>query len=426
MPISSKILTPRSAEAGKIKIGQVAGKKGKAGKQPQKFESKDGPYFVVTKTIRGTDEAQNFAIDAAVMKQLEQYMDADADGKKRLRQIPVMFDSDIIEEIAPSRLAMYRGTNLFCTGTGEGEATRWEADVPSKVSCPCAFLRAREGEKCKPNLILWPTIVAGGETRLGVRHAFRTTGWNSIKSIIASLETIQRQVGTLVGVKLWLCVKWDLKKDAKNNTRRVPVVYLECRTKDLMGLREQAISSARKRLEVIQMQSPTVLSLPAPAVGESSRTQQEVATEWYPPKRDAEPVDDSEDDDDELFDPETGVVYEDDDDGESRFDDGGTVTPQLAAPPQETQDENPAADEPRWFKVLADKLATLVEIRDLPRGTADEKKQSMKEVLVQITTEKFGQAIAFKSLTLAQAGTVDDIVQKEINAKRSEVLTHPE
>ncbi len=185
MPISPNVLVPRSAEGGKIKIGQVSGKAGKSGKLPSKFESKDGPYFVITKTIRGTDPASNFMRDAVLMKELEPFMDKDEDGAMRLRQIPIMLDSDIIEQIAPSRLALYRGTNLFCSGTGAGTdaATRWEGGVPAKHDCPCELLKAKSGEKCKPNLILWCTIVAGGETRLGVRHAFRTTGWNSTTTL---------------------------------------------------------------------------------------------------------------------------------------------------------------------------------------------------------------------------------------------------
>jgi hypothetical protein len=416
---------PRPSEAGKIKVGCVVSRKGKGGKLPQKFESKDGPYFMITKTLRGHDDAANFIIDAKIMKELEQYADKDSDGVMRLRQIPIRLDSDIIEQIAPTRLAMYKGTNLFCAGTGDGKeaATRWTSSAPgqqvsTKVDCPCEFLRARGDEKCKPNLILWCTIDAGGETRLGVRHAFRTTGWNSIKSILAGLELIQEQVGTLRGPKFWLCVKWDLKKDATGQSRRVPVAYIECRTNDLSALRRDAIMTERTRLEVVRLRDPAVLSLPAPAVDESKATQAAVTAEWYPTPDAArdQPDDGDEDDDEAFYNPETGEVYEDEDDGERP-----TVTPQMA--PKEEPNPEPKAEPveatdppPRWHKVLGPKLAKLVEIRGLDKG-----QQSMKEVLEQLTTDKFGEPIPFMKMTTEQAAAIDLMVEAEIKKKADEV-----
>jgi len=426
MPISSKVLVPRSAEAGKIKIGQVGAKKksgrGKEFAQPERLESKEGPYFVITKTLRGTGENTNFVRDNAIMKQMEQYADRDSDDQRRLRQIPIMIDSDTIDEIAPHRLALYRGTNLFCTGTGEGKgsATRYEGNVPRPFDCPCELLRAREGEKCKPNLILWCTIIAGSETKLGVRHAFRTTGWNSIKSIIYSLETIQKQVGTICGIKLWLCVKWDLKKDGSGNTRRVPVVHIECRTNDLMSLRREAIASARTRLEVIQLQNPAVLALPAPGQNESKPVQAEVAAEWYP-RRDAEP--DPEDDDEELYDPETGEVI-DDDESESAEDvpqsrrgtEPAMPTVDAAVYGADNLDEIWRPEHAARLR-LAQLLRSVAKLRDLPDPDG---KPAMKDVLAEVTERELEKPVVFNMLTLRQAMRVDWALVKEIQKRATE------
>lgn len=420
MPISLDVLKPRSAEAGKIKIGQVTGKKG-AGKNPQKLESKQGPYFLITKTIRG-EEDTNFVRDVALMKQLEQYADVDADGVKRLRRIPIMLDSDDIEQVAPTRLALYRGTNIFCAGTGggKGDATRWEGDgrtdVSTRVDCPCDYLRSRGKDKCKPNLILWCTIIAGAETRLGVRHAFRTTGWNSIKSILAALETIRAQVGTICGIKLWLCVKWDLKKDATGTTRRIPVVHVECRTNDLPALRREAIANERTRLEVVQLRNPAVLALPIPAVNESKATQAAVAAEWFP-TQEAEQDDDLHDDEDDLYDPETGVVYEDEAEDDAANDATGEPEQRQTQATQATQATGTEAeDRKRWQRRLGPMLKQLAELRELPAT-----QESMIDVLSQLTTEAFGKSIPFGQLTLEQAGMIDAVVDAEIKKRQAEV-----
>ncbi len=431
MPISSKVMVPRSSEIGKIKIGQVGVKKtsgrGKEFSQPQKLESKEGPYFLITKTIRGTGDDVNFVRDSALMKELDKYADVDSDGKRRIRQIPIMLDSDVLEEVAPHRLALYRGTNLFCSGTGEGRdaATRWEDDVPRKVECPCDFLRASKGEKCKPNLILWCTIVAGAQTKLGVRHAFRTTGWNSIKSIIYSLETLQKQVGTICGIKLWLCVKWDLKKDGTGTTRRVPVVHIECRTSDLMGLRREAIASARTRLEVIQLQNPAVLALAAPAQNETKPTQAAVAAEWYPPTE-VEVDSDEGDEDEEIYDPETGVVVDDEPepDNDELPSRKGTdpAMPAVGSSEQPTIYGMENLDEV-WLpthaaqKRVAQLLKAVAKLRDLPDPDG---KPAMKEVLAEVTTRVLERGILFNALTLRQAMKIDDALVAEISRKRED------
>jgi len=420
MPISFKVMMPRAAEAGKIKIGQVVARKG-SGKLPEKLESKEGPYFVITKTIRGTDPEKNFMRDVTLMKALEQHADLDSDGVKRLRQIPIMLDSDTIEQIAPTRLALYKGTNLFCAGTGDGKdaATRWEGDgttqISRKVDCPCDFLRARGDMKCKPNLILWCTIVAGGETRLGVRHAFRTTGWNSIKSILADLETIQEQVGTLRGPRFWLCVKWDLKKDATGTTRRVPVVYVECRTNDLVALRREAIMTERSRLEVVQLRDPRVLALPAPAVNESKATQAEVSAEWYPRSDDDQHVSEDEDDDEAFYNPETGEVED-----ESQPEPQSRRGTDPALPTVEPVVYGTNNLDEVWLpthaaqKRVAQLLRAVAKLRDLP---APEGKPAMKEVLAEVSTRVLERPILFNTLTLRQAMKIDDALVAEIQQR---------
>jgi hypothetical protein len=253
-----------------------------------------------------------------------------------------------------------------------------------------------------------------------VRHAFRTTGWNSIKSILAGLDTIQSQVGTICGIKLWLCVKWDLKKDGMGKTRRVPVVHVECRTNDLMSLRHQAIASARTRLEVIQLQSSTVLGLPAPASNEAKPVQAEVAAEWYPPGVTPEGDDD---DDDELCDPETGEVIDEDEPNHDAPSRHGTE-PGIPAVESEPSVYGKADNlDEQWQPIhpgqrrVAQLLRAVAKLRDLPDPDG---KPAMKDVLAEVTTRVLERSILFNALTLRQAMKVDAALVEEIQRRHAE------
>jgi hypothetical protein len=316
MGINRKLLHTAPAEVGRIKVGCKGAKpqKSKGGREwypPEKFENENGPYFVITKMVRGKGGAENFVVDHDLMKKLERY--CDKDGK--LRQMPIRVSSDIIDEVAPTRFNKYNGSNLFCYGSGKGkdDATRIIDGRKTKVDCPCDFLEARGDARCKPNMLFRMTLLVGDETRLGVRHAFRTTGWNSIKGTIGGLEDTLDQLGTLSGVKLWLCVKWEHKKDRDGTLRRIIVVYVECRIKnleELVEIQKHAIERRRLHLAVVQAGNPVRLGLPAPG-DESKAEQAEVAAEWYPRSEvDAHEPYDAEDDDEVIYDAETGEVID--------------------------------------------------------------------------------------------------------------------
>jgi len=100
MPISTRVLSRRNSEAGKIKIGGRSGqervtKGGTKWRAPEKFENQNGPYFVVTKTTRDTEGA-NFVVDTQIMTALKAMGCCDEDGQ--LRRIPIMFSSGDIDE----------------------------------------------------------------------------------------------------------------------------------------------------------------------------------------------------------------------------------------------------------------------------------------------------------------------------------------
>jgi len=315
MPISLKVLTPRSSEVGKLKIG---------GTEPRQRQTKDGErtwqlpqkydHFVVTTTVRDP-RTKNFLRDEVLMAKLPK------DDDKQCREVPIVLNSDILEEVFPTSLACYTGKLLHCRGDGSGKdaATRYEikggkrTGVSKKIDCTCSYLTdpSRDGPVCKPHGTLWFTIVAGDETRIGGKHAFRTTSWNSIRAIKSGLEEIQKMVGTIVGIPLWLVIRPHLTQTRDGRQQQIYVVHVELRTKDLMGLQRHAIETAKNRIAVTQLAGhPVRLGLPAPAgPQETLEEQARVQQEWHPEIREE---DLPEDEEDEVidYDPETGEVLD--------------------------------------------------------------------------------------------------------------------
>lgn len=330
MPIHLSILHPRLAEGGKIKIGGLGKehqKRDRQGtyRQPEKYD-----HFVLTKTIR-SGEGDNFVIDDDLMKAI---MDGDPsttrnDGKgvRRLIRVPILLDSDVIDEVLPTRLAAYWGKRLWCSGTGEPgvPATRAVIENGQKVGtkgvgCPCHLLKEPEkGVQCKPNGTLWATVYAGANTTLGIRHSFRTTSWNSIRSMLASLQTIQRRIGTIVNVPLYLVLREERVRDRKDRVRKIYVAHIELQVMDLAALRQLQ----REALEAVQLRNqvsaiagrPVRLGLPVPAATTEPRQEQaRVGQEFYPAQQRPEPEepdDDGGDDGVVEYDPETGEVFGD-------------------------------------------------------------------------------------------------------------------
>jgi hypothetical protein len=429
MGINRNLLNARPAEIGRVKVGCKGGKprmvKGREHYMPDKFENENGPYFVITKMVRDKGGAENFVVDHALMKQLEPYVDK-IDGK--LRQIPCIVKSDIIDEVARTRFNKYVGTNLWCygEGRGEGDATRFIDGKKTKVKCPCGYLDAKGDDRCKPNMIFRFTILAGEETKIGVSHAFRTTGWNSINGTIGGLEEVLETVGTLTrGVKMWLCVKWDLKKDRSGTTRRIIVVYVESRLKnlrELQQLKRDVIEERRLHLAVIQAGNPVRLGLPAPG-DESKAEQAEIAAEWYPNGGESAPEYHDDDEDDEaLYDLETGEVLEDEQHDEDKPSQRGTdpALPAVDGFYAEGDPNKPWRNDHPGRARLAQVLRGLAKLRNLDVRTPDKAQKAYAEILAEHTERIFDKPIRFEQLTPAQAVKVDDMVCAEARNRQEQ------
>jgi hypothetical protein len=197
-----KNLIPSLIEWGKIKIGR----KGKFVRQsfqmPEKLD-----HFLITTMER--DDSNNFILDSGLMDKIMTDQKVDA-----LKSIPITLLYNDIELNLQTRYACFRGKTRWCTGDGE-EASRLKSEKPvsyETIKCPCE--RAEPdyaGEdnsgkgKCKVTGCL--SCLIDGSDKIGGVWKFRTTSFNSARSMLSSLLMIKRLTGGIVaGIPLHLTV----------------------------------------------------------------------------------------------------------------------------------------------------------------------------------------------------------------------------
>ena len=405
MAIHLDILNPRQAEAGKIKIGGLGKsrttKSGGESRLPRKLD-----HFLVTKTVRDPETGE-FEPDEALMKILPK------DKDQKCRTIPILLDSDIIDEVFPHTLACYAGRQLHCKGDGK-TATRWgvrtetsngrkrqvRTGESNQRKCPCSYLNAKSGFVCRPHGTLWVTIAAGEETRIGVRHAFRTTSWNSVRWILSGLDSVQRQVGTLVAMPLTMVVG-PHQVNTADGTRVVQIVHVELRTKDLLALQRHAIQTSEARQKVRTLAShPVVLGLPAPGENETARDQSEIQQEYHP-----DPPEDIDGNDVLDYNPVTGEVYSQ---ATGHEPEDETQDPPAPDHDAELPDDHPIRHE---IKRL---LTVVARVRDF---SDDDLKKGRAEIWNEVCEATGQPRLPWKSLTTHRAEVIDPKLREIIAAK---------
>jgi len=278
-----KNLTPRLAEAGKIKIGGLGperkSSKGNSFRVPIKFD-----HFVITGTER--DAAGDLAVDDDMMAGLVGSGYANADGK--IREIPIVLHSDNIDEVFPTSYALYSGKRCACRGDGE-KALKRELDKDRQytgnektIDCPCDYLGATAGPVCKPNGKLFCSVSLAGSAVAGAVHVWRTTSIISIQQMVGSLLQIKSICGTLRGIPLTLRVK-PITVEPKNSAPiTVYVCHVELRAKDIEEVQRKALDAAKLRRELGFDDRAYSRMLTLPAHGETLEEQAAIAAEYYP------------------------------------------------------------------------------------------------------------------------------------------------
>ena len=209
---------------GRISIGKVVERNGK--RLPEKDDQ-----FTITSQVQNKDGWVLHPFDEGLRK---------ASGNNKIRSIPVrvIFNDPDLNMRAEYSLFDRTTGRPVCVGDGI-DCKRFTASGMESLPCPspdgCSF---GKGGLCKPYARL--NVLIGDEDALG-SFIFRTTGFNSIRTLAARLSYFKAVSGNLLS-----CLPLELKLRGKSTTQshRAPVYYVDLTIREGMSL-EEAITEAR-------------------------------------------------------------------------------------------------------------------------------------------------------------------------------------
>lgn len=249
------LLTTSVVEIGKIKIGKKKPKNERGWCPPEKLD-----HFLITTLHRGNDE--NLMVDEPLMESLKQEY-ADPDGK--LRQIPVMFGSNDIEEVLTTSYTWYIGKT--CGARTDGQVITFYADPetgklldkprnykwhPSylELSDPCS----RQPKRLLKRFSTLNCMIASPNAKFGGFYRFRTTSEISSRQLYTTLLHFCGLKGLCPGVLRGLPFRLVVRPmqvspvvNGKATTSTVQVVHVEYMHSDLKAL--QAAATEQRELE---------------------------------------------------------------------------------------------------------------------------------------------------------------------------------
>jgi hypothetical protein len=208
---------------GRISIGRIIERNGK--RVPEKDDQ-----FTITSQVQKKDGWVPHPLDESLRKETND----------KIRSIPVrmMFNDPDLNFRA--EYSMFDRTNgrLVCSGNGE-TCRRYTESGMQEMPCPspdsCTF---GKGGLCKPYGRL--NVLIGEEDELG-SFIFRTTGFNSIRTLTARLNYYRAVSGNLLS-----CLPLELKLRGKSTTQshRSAIFYVDLTVREGMTL-EDAIAEAK-------------------------------------------------------------------------------------------------------------------------------------------------------------------------------------
>ena len=212
---------------GRISIGKVVEKAGK--RLPEKDDQ-----FTITSQVQGADGWLPHPFDEGFRK---------AQGGK-IRSIPIrlLFNDPDLNFRAEYALFDRRTGRPVCVGNGETCKRRTESGVqslpcPSPDGCTLALNGA-----CKPYGRL--NVLIGDDDPLG-SFVFRTTGFNSIRTLSARLAYFQAITGNRLA---YLSLELRLRGKSTRQSLGTPIYYVDLTVRSGVSV-EDALTEA-KRLEV--------------------------------------------------------------------------------------------------------------------------------------------------------------------------------
>lgn len=262
---------------GRISIGKVVERNGK--RLPEKDDE-----FTVTSQVQSKDGWVNHPVDEMLRK---------TSGAK-LRAIPVrlLFDDPDLNMRANYSLFDRQTGRPLCVGNGETCRRSLAAGVqtlacPSPEACELA-----KGGYCKPYGRLNVRVVveqnqdqAQGDDELG-SFIFRTTGFNSIRTLSARLRYFQALSGGMLST---LPLELRLRGKSTTKSHRAAIYYVDLTVRTGMTM-AQAMAAAKAEREVRQnagfdqaaLDEAARLGFAAGAFEESEEEGAAVVDEFYP------------------------------------------------------------------------------------------------------------------------------------------------
>ncbi len=207
---------------GRISIGKVVEKNGK--RLPEKDDQ-----FTITSQLQNRDGWLLHPLDEALRKNQE--------GKLRSIPIRLLFNEPDLNFRAEYSLFDRATGRPVCVGNGE-TCKRQCADGIQSLPCPspdgCSLA---QGGACKPYGRL--NVVIGDEDSLG-SFVFRTTGFNSIRTLAARLQYLQAISGNRLA-----CLPLELRLRGKSTRQShgTPIFYADITVRNGMTLEDALIAA---------------------------------------------------------------------------------------------------------------------------------------------------------------------------------------
>lgn len=209
---------------GRISIGKVVERNGK--RLPEKDDQ-----FTITTQVQGNGGWIAHPLDEELRKNT-------ASGKLRTIPVRMLFNDPGLNLRAEYSLFDRTSGRPLCVGNGE-TCRRYTQGGVQSLPCPSPEgCELAKGGVCKPYGRL--NVRIGEDDELGT-FIFRTTGFNSIRTLAARLRYLQAVSGNRLA-----CLPLELRLRGKSTTQshRAPIYYVDLCLREGMSL-EEAIQEAR-------------------------------------------------------------------------------------------------------------------------------------------------------------------------------------
>jgi hypothetical protein len=229
---------------GRISIGRVVEKNGI--RLPQKDDQ-----FTITSQVQERSGWKLHPMDEELRKDAP-------NGKLRTIPVRMLFNDADLNLRAEYTMFDRKSGRPMCVGDGDSCKRLTQSGIQS-LPCPgptlCEF---GKGGLCKPYGRL--NVKLGDDDDLGT-FIFRTTGYNSIRTLAARLSYYQAVSG---GLLAYMPLELKLRGKTTAQSHRAPIYYVDLVVKEGVSLRD-AVAKARERADQIQEEGLDQAALDAAA-----------------------------------------------------------------------------------------------------------------------------------------------------------------